>query len=355
MKAIFSSERKRECVVILCIFLFGILLNQPINAQQLKDLVATEVPPNYTSIPVFASYPDHAAIIISSSLTNLKFESNIEIIADLSEPASGEYRLIIPPYRQNIRTNATGFKQLRINVAVNGAKDVKYFTVEPLSYKETLISTVFSIEPIQASDANVFIDGQAVDIKSTVGLIAGTHKLKIEKRGWRSIEEEIIISQNMNAIRRYNLEPVSPQTITITSTPEDATIQLDNTILGTTNLQFFELPGEYVVNISKIGYKSLQEKIIIMEDSVNNFHFSLEKFGGNLLLNTNSDNAIVYLNNKVIDFTNNVAIVPPGIYTLKIEAQGYETHFETIEVINNETLVRIIKLSQKFGSLQFSI
>ena len=84
-----------------------------------------------------------------------------------------------------------------------------------------------------------------------------------------------------------------------------------------------------------------------MEDSVNNFHFSLEKFGGNLLLNTNSDNAIVYLNNKVIDFTNNVAIVPPGIYTLKIEAQGYETHFETIEVINNETLVRVIKLSQK--------
>ncbi len=355
MKAIFPSKKKRTCVVILYIFFLGMLLKQPISAQQLKDLEATEVQPDYTSIPVFASYPDYAAIIISSSLTHLKFESNIEIIADLSEPASGEYRLIIPPYRQNIRINATGFKQLRINIAPNGAKDVSYFTVEPLSKKETLIPTVFSIEPIQASDANVFIDDQAIDIKTRVDLKAGTHRIRIEKSGWRTIEEEIVISENMNAIRRYKLEPVSPQTITVTSSPTDATFQLDNTILGTTNLQFFELPGEYIVNISKIGYKSLQEKIIISEDSVNNFHFSLEKFGGNLLVNTNSDNAIIFLNNKEIDFTNNAAIVPPGIYTLKIEAQGYETHFETIEVVNNETLVRVIKLAQKFGSLQFSI
>lgn len=43
-------------------------------------------------------------------------------------------------------------------------------------------------------DATVFIDDQVVDINRAVNLEEGTHQLRIEKTGYRTITEEIIIS-----------------------------------------------------------------------------------------------------------------------------------------------------------------
>ena len=101
------------------------------NAQQLNDLVVTPIENPLTSIPVFVDFPDNAAIIVTSSLTNLRFDSNVEIIADRSEPATGEYRLIIPPFRQTIAVYADNYKQLRFTVPVSEPRQVLFYSIEP--------------------------------------------------------------------------------------------------------------------------------------------------------------------------------------------------------------------------------
>jgi hypothetical protein len=349
----FSSSKKNSKAVL--VLFLSLLFFQSTQAQQLRELVATEVQPDQTSIAVFAGYPDDAAIIISSSLTDLRFESNVEIIDNLSDPASGEYRLVIPPFRQNIRVNANGFRQLRINVAVTGPKDVKYYTIEPAEEEEDLIPTVFAIEPITASDANFFIDGQAVDIRTRVDLAPGVHQVRIEKQGWRTLTEEITVSEDQPAIRTYTLEQVQPQTVTITSTPTDAIIELNNSVRGTTDYQFFELPGDYFVRISKAGYKTVQQNITIAENQNNSFKFVLEEFGGQLNITTNPPNARVYMNNQLVNIVNGTATMIPGPYTLRVEANGYETHTETIVIIEDQTETRNIILNQIVGQLQFTI
>ncbi len=339
---------------VLVLF-FGLFFFQSIEAQQLRDLVATEVQPDQTSIPVFASYPDDAAIIISSSLTDLRFESNVEIKANLSDPATGEYRLIIPPFRQNIRVTANGFKQLRINVAVNGPKDVKYYTIEPMEEEENLVTTVFQLSPPQAFDASVFIDGQAVDITTGVPLAEGTRQLRIEKQGWRTIIEEVEVSQGMNPIIAYTLEQLLPETITITSVPTDAIIELNNVVRGNTDAQFFELPGDYFIRISKAGYKTIQQNITIGEGQNNSFNFVLEEFGGQLDLTLSPPNARVYLNNRLVNLSNGVTTEIPGPYTLRVEADGYESYSEPIVIVEDQVLERSISLRQIVGTLQFSV
>lgn len=165
-----------------------------INAQQLDDLVVSPIENPLSTIPVFVDFPDDAAIIITSSLTNLRFDSNVEIIADRSEPASGEYRLIIPPFRQTIAVYADNYKQLRFTVPVSEARQVLFYSIEPKEEDVNVVPTFFAVSPAQAMDATVFIDDQVVDINRAVNLEEGTHQLRIEKTGYRTITEEIIIS-----------------------------------------------------------------------------------------------------------------------------------------------------------------
>ena len=79
------------------------LLTPARSDAQLKEMEIQSFNPENTPIPVFTNYPEKAAIIVRSSITNLQFESNLQIIAELGSPAQGEYILIVDPVVQSIR------------------------------------------------------------------------------------------------------------------------------------------------------------------------------------------------------------------------------------------------------------
>ncbi len=345
----FGRLPKAVFVIILTLFTFNI------QAQQLRDLVVNEIENPFNTIPVFIDYPDDAAIIVTSSLTNLRFDSNFEVVDDKSDAAAGEYRIIVRPFRQTITVQANGYKQLRFTVPVSQAREVRFFTIEPMEEEVDLIPTVFAISPAQAMDASVFIDGQAVDINRAVELTPGSHDLRIEKQGYRTISETIVISDDQTAIRRYEMEQLEPQTITITSTPSDAIIEINNVVRGNTDRQLFEFPGDYFVRISKAGYKSIQQTISVVENESNTFNFVLEEFGGDLNLSITPANARVSLNGQPVALTNGTARVIPGTYTLSVDANGYRSYSEPLIINEDDVITRTINLEQIIGSLQFSI
>lgn len=349
-----SGIKLRQLPKLLLVLALS-LISLSLHARQLQDLVVTEIE-GPSSIPVFRNYPDDAAIIVSSSITNLRFDSNFEVVADDSDPANGEYRIIIRPFRQTITVQANGFKQLRFTVPVSTAREVRFYSIEPLEVEEDLIPTVFALSPPQAMDAAVFIDGQAVDInQGLVNLSPGTHQLRIEKQGYRIIDEEILIAEDQTAIRRFELEPLQPQRITITSSPSEASVELNDVARGNTDLQLFEFPGEYFVRISKAGYKSIQQAISVIEGQDNTFNFVLEEFSGDLSLNVTPSNARVTLNGQAVNLVNGNAKVLPGTYTLRVEANGYRSYTEPLVINEDEVVSRTIALEQITGSLQFTI
>lgn len=322
---------------------------------QLKDLEVQPLDASNETIPVFRDYPDHAAIIVSSSLTNLQFDSNVEIVADLSEPNSGEYRLIIAPFRQSISVNSPGYKQIRFSVQVTNPRQVVFYNIEPLVDTEDLIPIVLSLNEL---DATVTIDNIAYDPNLAIRLEEGTYTIRIEKEGYRTIVEEIEIDEESFRFD-YELEAIQPTTITYTSDPPEARLEINNVEIGETSLQEFRFPGTYFIRISKPGYKSIQQSITIVENlsndpSLNKFHFRLEQSVGELNLTLNPPNSTVYLNRESYGSQSEIRVTP-GTYLLEVEKSGYTGYSEPISIVEGDVITRTITLEQIVGSLRLTV
>jgi formylglycine-generating enzyme required for sulfatase activity len=324
------------------------------NAQQLRDLEFKEIENPFNTIPVFVNNPDDAALIITSSLTNLRFDSNVGIVADQSEPASGEYRLIILPFRQSITVQAPGFKQLRIPVQVTTAKQVKFYTIEPREkQEEDTFPILFTIKPqVAASDATIFVDGTPLDdLESTINLTSGSHTISINSNGYKTLEQTIDIDGTTNVLK-FELEQLQQQKFVITSNPDGAFVEMDgNALPKQTNLDGFRYPGDYFVRVSKPGYKVEQRSITIEEDGKNTFNFNLKEIGGTLVLNLTPSNAAVYLNESLTPLKNGRVKIIPGQYSLRVQANGYEPQTLSIAMKDGGEIKKTIHLKQIVGEL----
>lgn len=338
----------------LLILLLTLPFFQSSKAQQLRDLDYKEIKNPFTTIPVFVNNPDDAAIIITSSLTNLRFDSNVGIVADQSDPARGEYRLIILPFRQTITVQAPGFKQLRIPTQITKAKEVKFYTIEPWEDKELETTPIlFSISPLTAAkEAIIFIDGQPVDnFQTAVNLSTGSHTISIESSGYKIIEKTIDIDGTRNVFN-FELEQLQIQKFVITSNPDDASVEIDGYALSKrTNLDGFRYPGNYFIRVSKPGFKVEQRSITISDSGANAFNFNLEKFKGELVLTTIPDSARIYLNETLIPLKNGRIEARPDEYSLRVEADGYESQTIPITIEDGVETIKTISLNLIAGSL----
>lgn len=123
-----SNYLKTICLVSLVCFL------SPSNSKaQLFELDIEEII-NEGPIPVFRTFPDKTAIIIRSSLTNLRFDSTFEILDERSDPDEGTYRVILEPTNQYLSVSAPGFMTNRIHLTGLNARDVKYYNIEPATF-----------------------------------------------------------------------------------------------------------------------------------------------------------------------------------------------------------------------------
>ncbi len=324
---------------------------------QLEELEVRDVDPSTSStmIPVFADYPDYAAIIVNSSLTNLRFDSNVEVIADLSDPNVGEYRIIIPPFRQSISVTTPGYKQLRFAVPVTAPRQVLFYEIEPLIVTEELIPIVLSLNHL---DATVTIDNISYDPNLAIRLEEGTYTIRIEKEGYRTIEEEIEIDDNSFRFD-YELEVIQLTTVTYTSDPSDARIEINNVEVGQTNRQEFQFPGTYFIRITKPGFKTIQQSITVVENlsndpSLNEFHFRLEQSIGEINLTLNPPNSTIFLNNESYGSQSNIR-VSPGAYLLEVKKQGYTGYSEPITINEGDEISRTVTLEQIIGSFRMTV
>jgi hypothetical protein len=189
--------------------LFVIWFLTPITVSAQTSLREFDIKPVQSGrLPVFTRHPDKAAVIFNSSLTNLRFDSNLEIIEILGDATQGEYILIVNPVRQIISVSASGFQQGRIPITLNQPRQVAYFSVEP---KDRVITErgnlIVRTEP---AGAMVRIDGIPGEFRSPhtfEGILAISHTLVIRLDDYQ-VEERLV-----------RVEPGRPTVETIRMTP----------------------------------------------------------------------------------------------------------------------------------------
>jgi len=325
------------------------------QTNELRRLSIIPVSPPSEGIPVFRDYPDKAALIIYSSLSNLAFDSNMGGIVDQrSETARGRYILIIEPFTQIMQVNAPGFMTGRFRVAAPQARDVLYFEINPKEQKENLIPVIFNVQP---DNTRLYVDDQLTEINRIVQLEPGLKKIRLEREGFRALKDTLLVSPQNNQFS-YQLEEVDIARVKIKTRPPGALVRIDGINEGATDrsglIGFFRMPGHYLVEVSLNGYVSKQRVIEVREDHLNSFHFELERNAGFMELSVKPEDALVLINRREYD-SSRILELSPGLYRLEVTREGYDDHREDIRILRNQTVQHTIVLNRQKGGFRFSV
>jgi uncharacterized protein (TIGR02145 family) len=305
-------------------------------------------------ILVFASHPDRAAVVITSSIPGLQIDTNLGIVADQSEPGTGEYRIILEPSRQIIYIDAPGFIRAVFQTGNLNPRDVIHLTVEPEAPEETLVSVVINVQP---ADAILFIDDQIYPANETIRLPEGPVSVRIEREGSRSISETITVS-NQNILFNYSLEEIEIVLIQVRSANIGATVTINGMSQGeidrSGSFGFFLYPDSYTLQLNQSGFISQTRQIEVTESSSNTYSMDLLRNIGELALQITPPDAKVLVNR--VDYSGQRLIeLAPGRYRLEVEKDYHEHYSETIEIPLNQRISRVISLEAHTGTLQFSV
>lgn len=325
------------------------------QSEELGRLSITPVSPPDEGIPVFRDHPDQAAIIIESPITNLSFRSNMDgIVDERSSPDEGRYVLIIEPFTQIIRVSAPGYIEGNFRVGTPEARDVLYYEIEPEERTPDLISVIFNVEP---EDAALYVDDQLTETNRTVQLAPGTNPVRIEREGYRIIEDVVSISPG-NILFEYEMDEISDVPVQIQANVTGASVSIDGVERGQIDrgggLGLFLYPGTYALSVSHSGYVTETKNLEVTEEDENTFSVDLQRNIGELALDITPSNARVELNRE--DYTGQDLVeLAPGRHRLDVQKEGYAPHNETVEIERDERLDRSITLEAYTGSLRFSV
>lgn len=320
---------------------------------QLREFEITSVPPS-GPIPVFRDHPDKVAVIFRSSLTNLRFDSNLGVTANLSEASKGEYVLILNPVRQSVTVNAAGFKQERVQITLTEPRQVAYYRIEPKPQVATnLIPTIIQVTP---ADAFVSIDGVRVDFSKPVPIEVGTHMVRMEKQGFRTIEKEILINAEQNLIRE-TLTAIDVVPLTIKTHPAGATVLLDGVQVGVTDrngdIGLFRFPGTYELSVQLSGHVPETRTITVNETGPNATSITMIRNAGTLRLTVTPSDATVLLNRQPHN-PSQPADLAPGMVLVEVSKADHDPHSETVEILRGQTSSRSITLTPHLGGFQIT-
>ncbi|HAA57388.1 MAG TPA: hypothetical protein DCE42_21665 [Myxococcales bacterium] len=130
---------------------------------------------------------------------------------------------------------------------------------------------------VTPSGASIHIDGKATGTApiKPLALSTGTHKLKITHPNHATIEQEVTIIGGKSLNLRLKLQ-AQTGTLSITSQPEGAMVEIDGKNWGKTPLKDIKLPvGTHTVLVKTKGYKSNRKTVDISAEKKENLSFVL--------------------------------------------------------------------------------
>lgn len=331
-----------------------ILLSGWMHGQSLKEFHVIEREPDQVqAVQASTQYPDNAILFVYSIMNNLSFRSSVGGINQqrYNERAS-RYEILVSPQRQIIFVSATGFIEQRLALINPSPKQPFYYEVEERRGQDEA-RVIFIVEP---KDAKLYIDEIPIEINKSVSAPIGQVNMRLEKSGFRTIEQVITIDPKQ-VNYNFRLESIDLERYMILSNVEGASIKLGEDEIGSTDVSksfgAFLFPGVYTFTLSKAMYRTKSETVEISENSPNRFRIELEKNVGILALNLTPKDAEVEINGE--NRTGSRFELLPGAYSVRVKKHGFEPFTTNVNISLNETTPLEVKLESQVGSIQFSV
>ena len=335
-------------IVMLCMLIMPTLKSE---ARQLKELEIESFVPENTPIPVFTNYPEKAAIIVRSSLTNLQFESNLKVFAQLGVPAEGEYVLIVDPARQSINISVPGYRRGRIPVQGLQPRSVQYYRVEPKNEANTEKGTlVVQTVPEGATLQLDGIPGTEVSNHTYSDILAQSYILKITMDDYQTEERLVTVDPARPIIERVELIPnfgflqITTQGATLYLKDEEAESEYRRSYTSGTPLRL--QVGTYEYRLEREFFLEQRGTFTVEPGGVARVDTELQPAYGTLRVDANVSNVQLTSqdNEAPSGAGRNQIYLENGLRTVVVSAPGYVSEEITVRIQPGETLTEAVEL-----------
>ncbi len=303
--------------------LFSVLSG--LQAQELREFQIKEASPP-SSPAVFVNYPNDAAIIIYTAISDLNFESNtggiIKQITDLNK-----YTLIITTERQYIKLKHRQFREDRISVPVQKARDVRYYEISAKGSDLDKIPFTIITEP---SEAEIYIDDKFMGVKETHQTDIGLREIRIRKEGYFDLDTNVQVDKS-NPLLRVTLKKQVSLKVQIQTEPQGAYMFLDGKRTdGETDKVLFIPAGEHTLKLMKPGYLDTNTVIFVKPNSNNTFAYNLVKNEALLEIKILPADAIITIDNELK--VPGLIALSPGVHYIDVLKAGYIRQTDTLDI-----------------------
>ncbi len=341
---------KKLTIILLAILVSSLTFSQEAKLNELRvssegeflpgELVAKEI--------IDANGEVCAGLMIQTDLSGLSFTS-YNGIAKLNE-TKGEYLLFLQESERLVKVYKDGFAPLEI-VLINQGINLQSGRVWRLKITGDPDKIHINILT-NPGNANIYLDNKFQESGKSILSSIGEHVIRIELDGYNSLIDTINVSEN-KTLFQYSLIKKKLTGIAIKSTPKGALVKWDNVDKGNTDLQFFDFPGVYKIDLIKPGYLNIRETVIVEEGKTNLFEYSLQKNIGVLLIDLSPADAIIKIDDEIYD--QQIIELSPGEHFIEISKTDYLTIFDTIYVVIDEQVERSYELIKNISELVLKI
>lgn len=311
---------------LLTLFAVFLLLGEhPLAAQDLRELEIKEIPAPIGG-DVFPDYPDKAAVSITSTLQTLRFRSSLGLVAEISEPQSGRYRLILEPRPQILFVWAEGYRETQIQIPALETREVRYYDIQPKG-QEFVAGTGTLIIETEPSDARITsVNGVPADLRTPHpfrDVPAQALRLIIEKEEYETMDTVLVVEAGAVLTQRLRLSPTFGYVRLITE-PESQ-LHVDGNDTPFINGELIKLPvGEYALALRKLYHVDFDTTITVQPGAVVTLNRPLPRLRAQLRVTSSPDGAGVQLNGQAAGATPLETMVDTGRpYVVSVQREGY--------------------------------
>ena len=145
-------------------------------------------------------------------------------------------------------------------------------------------------------------------------------------------------------------------TISVTSTPDTAEIEIDGKPYGSTPLREFLEQGQHKIRLFKTGYKPYEKIVTVTRDKTEELEIALEELPGSLSLDSVPTGAALRINGVDYGMTPYTReSIEAGDYVISLSKDGFDPLEQTITVHPGEPMDRVFELEPNTGTIIMSV
>lgn len=166
-----------------------------------------------------------------------------------------------------------------------------------------------------------------------------------------------VVEQSGTVESGYNVafftvrERASRGRLVIRPRPKRATVFIDGERIGQGRVERTVDPGTYQVRVEAEGYEPVEVAMSVRADSTSDATFPLERLPGTLIVRTQPDSAVVFIDDQRVGLAPVRQQVGAGRYQIRAEKDDFDAAEATLTVAANATRDTTLQLSPVTGTL----